>query len=87
MNPSMFRRAFELLLCFAIAFAFVGSVLWLLGAQAGRWHLAHCFGQPGASFMCALSAVFIQYWWLTTVIVAPLLAIGLFVLLGRREPQ
>lgn len=87
MDASLFRRMFELLLCFAIAFAFVGMALWLSLGHAGRWHLANCSGRPDTSFACALSAVFLQYWWLMTLALVPLAAIGLFVFLGRREPQ
>jgi hypothetical protein len=87
MGASLFRRMFELLLCFGIAFAFIGMALWLSLGQAGRWHLASCSGRPDSSFACAFSAVFLQYWWLMTLVLVPLAAIGLFVFMGRREPR
>lgn len=87
MDASLFRRIFELLLCLVIAFAFVALAVWLAAAQAGRWHLAHCSGRPDTNFACALSAVFLQYWWLLALVLVPLLAVGLFVFLGRRESQ
>lgn len=86
MDASLFRRLFEMLLCSAIAFAFVGMALWLASARVSSWYLAHCF-QPDAGFKCAASAVFINYWWLTALALMPLFAVGLFVFMGRRDPH
>lgn len=83
-KETIFRRAAELVLCLAIASAFMALAAWLLVAWMMRWHLANCF-QPEAGLACALSAIFLQYWWLAALMAIPASALILFAFLGRRS--
>lgn len=83
MKSPVLHRTVELLLCLIISFAFIALAMWLAVAPAGRWHIAHCF-QPDAGFLCAASAVYLDYWWLIVLAAVPLFGLGLFLALGRR---